>query len=190
MSCITNKPFNYNDRIGNDSCDLSQMNIQNTNAANYLLTNFNSSCPMNKTVNCATSQPAINYSGSHQVGIGGCNIDENSELSLTKLTRDKCKINLFQRPFVTVPYLGKGMSNAVLESQLQQGELANNKKSINPSSEVCYQNYSNTPLIPSLQATINNPANLIEDVAADGWIRGGIPVRQLSKDTGYCGKQN
>ena len=40
MSCITNGPFNYSDRIGNDSCDLSQMNIQNTNAANYLLTNY------------------------------------------------------------------------------------------------------------------------------------------------------
>lgn len=183
MSCITNNPFNYSDRIGNDSCDLSQMNLQNMKAANYLLTNFNSSCPMTNTVKCATSQPAINYKGSHQVGIGGCNIEENSLLSITDLTRDKCKINLFQRPFVTVPYLGKGKSNAVLESQLQQGELAMNKKSINPSSEVSYEKYNNTPLIPSLQATINNPANLIEGVADEGWIRGGIPVRQLTKDT-------
>lgn len=183
MSCITNNPFNYNDRIGNDACDLSQNNIQNSKAANYLLTNLNVSCPMNQTVQCATSQPAINYTGTFQVGMGGCNIDDNSLLHITDLTRNKCKINLFQRPFVTVPYLGRGKSNAVLESQLQQGELANNRKSINPSSEVSYQNYQSTPLIPSLQATINNPANLVEGVAQEGWIRGGIPVRQLTKDT-------
>ena len=183
MSCITNKVFNFNDRIGSDQCGLSQNNIQNSAAANYLLTNYNISCPMNKTVQCATSQPAINFSGTHQVGMGGCNIDENSLLHITNLTRDKCKINLFQRPYLTVPYLGRGTSNALLESQLQQGELANNRKSVNPSSEVSYQKYQETPMIPSLKATVTNPANLVEGVAQEGWIRGGIPVRQLTKDT-------
>ena len=72
-----------------------------------------------------------------------------------------------------------------LESQLQQGELANNRKTINPSTEVSYLNYSQTPLIPSLKSTVTNPANLVESVAAEGWIRGGIPVRQLTRDQEY-----
>ena len=85
-----------------------------------------------------------------------------------------------------MPYLGRGESNPVLESQIQQGELIDNKKSVNPSSEVCYTAYSNTPMIPSLQATIANPANLVEGVAAEGWIRGGVPSRELTRDKDYA----
>ena len=33
---------------------------------------------MSNPINFATSQPNINYTGSHEVGIGGCNIDTNS----------------------------------------------------------------------------------------------------------------
>ena len=39
-------------------------------------------------------------------------------------------------------------------------------------------------MIPSLKSSVTNPANLIEDSAADGWIRGGLPSRELSKDKG------
>lgn len=172
--------FNTTTRIGDSMDDLSQQNIQDTAAANYRLMNYKPQCPMTNAIDFATSQPAINFTGSHTVGIGGCNIDENSNLTLSDLSRNKCKISLLQRPFLTVPYLGRGVNDAMTESQLQQGELANNRKSVNPSSELTHSNY--TPLIPSLQATINNPANLIEGVAADGWIRGGIPVRQLARD--------
>jgi hypothetical protein len=42
-----------------------------------------------------------------------------------------------------------------------------------------------TPMIPSLNSTIQNPANLIEDVAANGWIRGGLPTRELSREQDY-----
>ena len=41
-------------------------------------------------------------------------------------------------------------------------------------------------MIPSLKATINNPANLVEGVAAEGWIRGGLPTKQLTKDKDYA----
>ena len=36
-----------------------------------------------------------------------------------------------------------------------------------------------------MASTINNPANLVEGVAADGWIRGGLPSRELTKDYDY-----
>jgi len=39
-----------------------------------------------------------------------------------------------------------------------------------------------TPLIPHLQRHIQNPANLVTEVAARGWIRGGIPSRQFIRD--------
>jgi len=185
MSSVFDYTFNTLTRIGDDSCDLSQRNMQDVSAANYLLTNFRPQCSMQNAVDFATAQPAVNFKGSNQVGIGGCNIDDNSQILITDLSRGKCKIDLLQRPYVTVPYLGRGKSNANLESQLQQGELANNRKTINPSTEVSYLNYSQTPLIPSLKSTVTNPANLVESVAAEGWIRGGVPVRQLTRDQEY-----
>ena len=40
-------------------------------------------------------------------------------------------------------------------------------------------------MIPSLGRSINNPANLIENSASEGWIRGGLPSRELTKDYDY-----
>ena len=185
MAYVSDYTFYNNSRIGDDACDLSQRNTQNAGAANYSLTNFRPACPMKDAVSFATSQPNINFSGSNQVGIGGCNIDENSELHITDITKPKCRISLFQRPFATVPFVGRGQSNPVLESHIQQGELANNRKTINPISEVSYVNYSYTPMIPSLKASITNPSNLIEGSAAKGWIRGGVPTRELTRDEDY-----
>ena len=134
MASIYDYTFNNNTRIGNDSCDTSQRNIQNGLSATYNLNNFFPACPMSDHIQFATSQPAMMYNGSHQVGINGCNINENSELKYTELSKHKCRISLEQRPFLTVPYLGRGKIDVEVESQIQQGKFMNNKKSVNPSS--------------------------------------------------------
>jgi hypothetical protein len=186
MASVYDYTFYNTTRIGDDKCDLSQRTVQNSHYSTYMLDNFRPDCPMSNAINFATSQLNINYTGSHQVGISGCNIDENSELSISEISKPKCRISLLQRPFATVPFLGRGKSNAVLESQIQQGDLANNKKSINLVSEISFIPYSNTPMIPSLEATITNPTNLVEGIAAEGWIRGGLPSRELIRDKEYA----
>ena len=120
MVSVYDYTFNQQTRIGDDSCDLSQENLQYNAAAQYMLENYRTQCPMSNAVKFATNQPAINFTGSHQVGINGCNIDTNSKLLHDPLTKPACKISLFQRPFATVPFLGRGKSNVVLESQLIQ----------------------------------------------------------------------
>lgn len=185
MASVYDYTFNQLTRIGDDSCDKSQRNVQNSTASTYMLNQFRPDCPMSNAMDFALSQPNVNYTGSHQMGIGGCNVDESSELILSALSRPRCKLSLLQRPFATVPFLGRGNSNPVLESQIQQGDLANNRKSITNLTEVSHIKYSNTPMIPSLQASVTNPSNLIEGVAAEGWIRGGLPSRDLVKDTDY-----
>ena len=116
----------------------------------------------------------------------GAIINANSELSIGKIqTNSKCRISLYERPFATVPYLGRGASHPLLESHLQQGGQVTNRKSIINLSEKSHIPYRETPLIPSLAATVTNPVNLVEGVAADGWIRGGLPSRDLSKDQQY-----
>ena len=179
--------FNSLSRIGDDSCGLNQRNIQNVSQANYSLTNyFAQDCGMKRPIEFATSQPNINFSGSHQVGLGGCNIDANSDLLIGTInTNPKCRISLYERPFKTVPFLGRGSSNPVLESHIQQGDMIQNKKSINTTTEQSYIPYLNYPLLPSIENSITNPANLVEGVAADGWIRGGVPSRELQKDKDY-----
>ena len=49
---------------------------------------------------------------------------------------------------------------------------------------------SEAPLIPSLKATVQNPNNLIEGMAANGWIRGGLPTRELTRDNDYLKRNN
>lgn len=174
-------------RIGDDNCGLSQRNVQNVAQSNYLLTNFFAQdCGMKRPIEFATSQPNINFSGSHQMGVGGCNVDANSELLIGTInTHPKCRISLYERPFKTVPYLGRGPSNPVLESHIQQGDMITNKKSVSTVSDQCYMGYSNYPLIPSIANSVTNPANLVEGVADEGWIRGGLPSRELQKDQDY-----
>ena len=141
---------------------------------------------MKRPIEFATTQPNINYTGGYQVGAGGCNIDTNSDLLIGTInTHPKCRISLYERPFKTVPFLGRGSSNPVLESHIQQGDMVTNKKSINTTTEQSYIPYMNYPLLPSIENSITNPANLVEGVAAEGWIRGGAPSRELQKDLDY-----
>ena len=177
---VSDYTFNNLSRIGEDGCSLGQRGIQNVEASNYMLQNFFSDdCTMKRPIEFATSQPSINFTGGHQVGAGGCNIDTNSQLLIggSTLTHPRCRISLFQRPFATVPFLGRGQSNPYLESQLQQGDYLTNKRSVNLLSE--QQLSSNYPLIPSIASTVTNPANLVEGVAQDGWVRGGVPSRAM-----------
>ena len=185
MASVYNYNFYQSSRLGFDRTDFSQQTLQNAEYANYMLDGFRPACPLSNAIDFATSQPNINFTGSFQTSIGGSNITENSQLLINDLSKDKCRIMLIQRPYSTVPYLGRGKCDPMLESQMQQGDFANNKKSINPSSEVSYLQYSQTPMLPTLKSTICNPANLIESNAAEGWIRGGLPSRELARDKDY-----
>jgi hypothetical protein len=186
MAFVVDYKFEQPSRLGFDRTDLSQRTLQNSDYSSYILDNFRPACPLSNALEFATSQPNVNIKGSYGVGIGGCNIAESSSLLISNLSRPKCRISLMERPYGTVPYLGRGKCDPILEAQMQQGDFANNKKSINPSSEVCYLAYSQTPLIAPLKATISNPANFIENNAAEGWIRGGLPSRELARDKEYA----
>ena len=165
-------------RIGEDSCGMTQDLLQNNMGVDYMLKNFYAQdCTMRKPIEFATSQVNVNFSsaggGGKNCGLGGCNIAESSNLAFGVQTHPRCRITLLERPFLTVPYLGKGAFDCALESQLQQSASMANKKSVNTSSEVSYIPISNYPLIPSIKSTITNPEYLVES-----WTRGGESVRK------------
>jgi len=185
MANVSSYIFDNMSRIGNDNCSMDQRSIQNVNTCNYTLQNyFATDCSMKNSISLATTQPGINYKGGFQNGAGGCNIDANSQLLIGSIqTHPKCRIDLFQRPFATVPYLGRGSVDATIESELQQGEMITNKRSVTKLGEKSYLDYTNTPLMGGLKERYTNAAYSVEGAASPGWVRGGVPSRELLRDT-------
>ena len=192
MTNVYNYKFDNQTRIGDDMCGITAREAQNSAVGSYNTTNFFLNwCGMKQPIEFATQQPNMFYNGGFgPCGAGGCNIASDSNLKIGSLqTHPKCKISLQQRPFATVPYLGKGPPRPVLESRLQQGAQINDLKSCKTVTDKSFNNHSLTPLIPSVEATIQNPNNLVEGVATAGWIRGGLPSRELIRNQDYLERQ-
>ena len=63
-----------------------------------------------------------------------------------------------------------------------QGEAVTNKRSITKLTEKSHLRYRTTPLIPEMQQNVQTPDHLIAANASQGWIRGGVPSRELTRD--------
>jgi hypothetical protein len=183
MANVSNYTFENMSRIGSDECCISQTDLQNIGYANYMLQNyFASDCSMKSPMALATSQPGVFYSGGYNSGAGGCNIDASSDLQIGSIqTHPKSKLDLFHRPFATVPFLGRGSVNPIMEAQIMQGEMLVNKRSVNNTSEKSYFKYQETPLLASVKQRIDN--NAATNDMPNGWVRGGVPSRELTRDT-------
>ena len=184
MTSTTTYPYIFDSmsRIGNDHTAVDQRHLQNMNNTNYRLENFYPACPMNKAKDFALNQPNVFYKGGGEGGIKGCEIDTNNELKYTHISRPACKLTLNSRPFLTVPYLGKGLGDSDTEFMLRTGENALNKKTVNPLMENDFTGHKNYPLIEPLENAVNNSAYKIEEDAMSGWNRAGISARNFARD--------
>jgi len=184
MSSVSSYLFNNADRIGADVTDQSQRNVHNTKFSTYTLSNYFSDKTANNHVNFATKQPAVMFSGiTHGSGIHNDAVDTESILKL-KTEQDHAveKLQLFQRPFATVPYLGRGSCDPALESQLLHGEMVADKKSESTIMDKSFAKYALYPTDQKMEERVNNAANTIEEAALDGWVRGGASTREMSTD--------
>lgn len=174
--------FNNGARIGSDNTDKTQTNLMNTKYNNYMLSTYFSESRSDDHVNFATSQPAIMFSGGPggaSAGVTANTVDVDSYFTLKRENgRALEKLSLQQRAFVSVPYLGRGSCDPTLESQLKQGDIVTNKKSVSTVSEQSYMNNQMYPLIDSIKDTITNPKYLVQEAALDGWTRGGSNSRK------------
>ena len=184
MASIFDFNFNNMDRIRLDSTDLSQRNLHNTRFANYTLSNFYSGLPSDSHVKFATQQPTTMFSGLvGGRGLNGSVVDSESIL-LHKIESERPleKIMLMPRPFITVPYLGRGSCDTTLESQLMQGELSHDKKSVSTIMEKSFSEYALYPTDDKMKERVQNPAFNVEESALNGWVRGGMLTRDMSND--------
>ena len=195
MASLYPYTFNGTSRMRNDNTDKSQQTITNTKFNNYMLSTYFSENRSDDHVRFATNQPSMMFSGINggaSAGINAFTVDVDSTLNIKKENaRALEKLSLQQRPFLTVPYLGRGSCDTVLESQLKQGDIIANKKSVSTITEQSFANNHMYPLIDSIKDTITNPKYLVQEAALDGWIRGGSATREQAKqshlptDSGY-----
>jgi len=182
MSTLVNFNFDGLSRIGNDSTTYTQENILNMQYANYTTYNpYKMDC--NAALDFATSQPNIFIKGSNGIGPGGCNIAESTLLEKSVLTNPHIKISLHERPYKTVPYLGKGNVDVSLENSLLWGYDLREKKSKislvnNPN--LGLENY---PLMNPERMT--DPRLHIEGAVSKDWVRGGLASREIYKNKDY-----
>ncbi len=174
-------------RIGSDPTTNTQQNLLNIKHANYNLTNLNNmGCGMTKAIDTATQQPNVFFTGCSEVGPNGCHVDVNSNLKIGSIQNNpKSRIMLHPRPFITVPYLGRGSCNVETETELQQGDALRLKKSANNLSEVCLADQQAYPMLDEKRQEATNTSHIIEADASSAWIRGGMPSRDVFKNKKY-----
>jgi hypothetical protein len=170
--------FNSMGRIGIDITDETSQNLYNTRFGNYTVANYFSE-NHGSQINFATQQPTLMINARNGVS---CDLIDNYSyiMNHTENERPLEKLSLHQRPFLTVPYLGKGYGDPTLESQLQQGQMVGDKKSVNTVSEKSYMDYSSYPMMDDLRNRMGNPSYSIEEYAMDGWVRGGTSAREMT----------
>lgn len=176
-------PFYNNDRMNNDVTDNTLQTVSNGKYNNYMLSGATDveSVTSSSYVNFATEQPNVLFSGIvHGNGLNGSVVDVDSKLTIQQQNdRPLEKLQLNQRPFLTVPYLGRGSFDPSLESQLLQGEIASDKKSVSTIMEKSFTPYTMYPTDEQMKERINNPAYNVEEYALEGWVRGGIASREM-----------
>jgi hypothetical protein len=184
MASLSPYTFLNTDRIGADSTDKTQQNLSNTQYSTYTLTNHFSQNLSDQHVKFAIDQPTMTFNGlTNGNGVNATVVDDESVLLLkTEQQRALEKLQLFERPFKTVPYLGRGSCDPALESQLLQGELSSDKKSVSTIMEKSFADYSLYPTDDKMKERINDPSTSVEEAALDGWVRGGASTREMSND--------
>jgi len=181
--------FSINQWVGlnNDECSVQTKERESAAYGEYILSNFrpcNEDCNASSARKIADQHPQMQiHDGYGWISSGGCKVDDDSNVRLgTTVTNPKLINQLFERPYLTVPYMGNGCFYPNDESELLFSDQTGEKRSCNVLSGVSINNYF-TPMIHELEKNIQNPENLIEE--ENGWIRGGESTRKNLKEIDY-----
>ncbi len=174
-----------------DSCYLTEQTKQSLGPGKYQVSNhYSCECNIPSVVEIASNVPQLYFKNGY--GVAGCEIDKSSVLRYGKSKNNpKCPVQLFERPYLTVPYMGRGIGDPNLEPQLLPGEPTKEKRQCSTLSGVTIDNYF-TPLIDHLRENVQNPIHIVPEYVQDGWIRGGSNTRLIVRDIDYlerCGYQ-
>lgn len=166
-------------RLRDDACDVDQRMRDSAGPGAYTTRNL---VPSAMTA-LRTEIPNPTLLGREGFGFNNRAMDEDSRLRInaTQEGRFRAPLHVQSRPFATVPLMNRGNPSRDIESSLIYSDWARVSRPCSGVTETFFANQF-TPLIGHLSAHIQNPANLVEEVAAAGWIRGGINSRFLVRD--------
>jgi len=180
MSSLHPYTFNTMASLKSDLPDQTQQNVQNTRFGSYSVSNYFSQYSSGSQVQFASEIPGFIVNDGFSVSPAFIDI-ESKLFNKSESERPAEKVQLFERPFATVPYLGRGGGDPTLEAQLQQGQMIRDLKSVATVSEKPYIDYNSYPIRDDLRSHITNPAFSVEEVAMNGWTRGGASAREVSQ---------
>jgi hypothetical protein len=186
MSKLVDFNFEQLSRIGNDQATYTQENIMNTNSSNYVLFNpFENKC--NGGLDFATQQPNVFVNRSTR-GIGplGCNVQESSLLKKSELTNPNEKLTLHERPYKSIPFLGRGSVDVYEENKMRLGDTFKEKKSVSQLNEKPQFDVQQYPMQNELKKQYKT--SKIETDVNPQWIRGGLDSRLLYQNIEYSKK--
>lgn len=161
-----------------DLCGIQSFYSQSVGPGRYATTNL---VPKATGVHPVASEQLLVYPR-EGFGYNNAAIDADSVLrNQSVFKNNRCQIRPQARPFLTVPLMQGGNPSRDVESLLMHSEQVRMGKECGTVSEQFFsQQY--TPMIPVLQKNVQNPKNLIPEVASQGWIHGGIPSRSYLRD--------
>jgi hypothetical protein len=161
-----------------DLCGIQSFYAQSVGPGRYMTTNL---VPRASGVNPMAVDQLLIYPR-EGFGFNNDSIDADSVLrNQIGFKNNRCQIRPQARPFLTVPLMQGGNPSRDVESLLLHSEQVRMGKECGTVTEQFFsQQY--TPMIPILQQNIQAPKNLIPEVAASGWIHGGIPTRSYLRD--------
>ena len=180
---------NYKAMSHDDKCFVDIQTRQSLSPGVYQTTShYDCECNIPSTVNTATDNVLMFYRNGYDVA--SCVVDGSTGLRIGANKKfPKCPQQLFTRPYLTVPYMGRGPGNMVLESQINPGEDTSARRSCNTLSGISIPHFF-TPLVPHLDYNVQNPQHIVQEVVDEGWVRGGANSRLIVRDVNYleqCG---
>lgn len=157
---MNNNYYFYNiSSLKNDNIDKTQNSIMNTKISNYYVSNYlsESSSTKDNHIDFATQEPNIFFNGSMNGTPPRSLIDIDSTLLLKPVEeRSLEKLSLNARPFLTIPYLGRGSVDVTTESQLLQGESSFAPKSVSTVMENSFIPYREINIDEYMKKRIDN----------------------------------
>ena len=173
-------PYYHQNRFKNDACFVATDTAQSTMPGQYRLQNYyDCTCMPRQSMSLALNQPVTQFrDGYGYVGQRGCLVENDSAFrNGSELTNKKGPISLYERPYLTVPYMGRGVGDPCTESSLKEGITTQERKQCNTLAGI-HLPHQYTPLVDCLASEIQDPVHIVPEVNSQDWIRGGYPSRQ------------
>ena len=176
--CSVEMEINRLTHSRDDLCGIQSFYAQSVGPGRYATTNLN---PKATGVNPVAADQLLLYPR-EGFGFNNAAIDADSVLrNQIGFKNNRCQIRPQTRPFLTVPFMQGGNPSRDVESLLLHSEQVRMGKECGTVTEQFFsQQY--TPMIPMLKKNVQEPRNLIPEVAANGWVHGGIPSRSYLRD--------